>query len=108
MIMAKYVYLVEQNNYFKENGCDYRAGAFIGDVRAFSNKASALAYIADCISFRVSKGECEFERFDYKPIEVICDTIKEHIIFSQESYNDMGWRFAYSYKKMLIETEFVK
>lgn len=106
--MAKYVHIVERDCFHNYNGCDYRGGATISDVRVFSNKASALAYIADCISLRVSKDGCEFKRYNYMPEEIKCSTIKEYEVYSQEQYNKNGWRTTYSYKKMLVETEFIK
>ena len=104
--MAKYIYIVERNSFFNENGCDYRGGASNSDIRVFAKKSLALAHLADEISASVRNGGGEFERSEYTQDEINVSTIKELVVYAQSNYNKFGWRVSYTYKKQLLENEY--
>lgn len=103
--MAKYIYIVERESFYKSNGCDYRAGAFYSDIRVFAKKSLALAHLADEISANVCNGGREFERCEYSQDEIDTTTIKELVVYTQQQHNNFGYRVTYTYRKQLIENE---
>lgn len=103
--MARYIYIVERDSFYKSNGCDYRGGASNSDIRVFAKKSLALAYLANEISASVCNGGREFERYEYNQDEINATTIKELVVYAQQQHNNFGWRVTYTYRKQLIETE---
>lgn len=101
--MAKYIYIVERNSFFNENGVDYRGGAFNTDIRVFAKKSSALEFIVIQKSEIENSGEDRFVRYEYNKEEINFPNITELIVYSQETYNKYGWRVSYTYRKQLIE-----
>lgn len=104
--MAKYIYIVERDLFYKSNGCDYRGGTSNSDIRVFAKKSLALAYLADEISASVHNGGGEFERYEYNQNEINTTTIKEMVVYAQQQNNKFGWRVSYTYKKQLLENDY--
>lgn len=103
--MARYIYIVERDSFYKSNGCDYRGGASNSDIRVFAKKSLALAHLEKEISASVCNGGREFVTYVYNQDEINTPTIKELVVYAQQQYNNFGWRVIYTYRKQLIEND---
>lgn len=95
--MAKFIYIVEKDRFFNNNGIDIRGGYALTDIKAFSTHNKAIDYIAREISKIENETDIKFEKYDYD------DMSKNVIIFTQEQYNKYGVRYSFKVSKNVIE-----